>query len=194
MPPPQVAVSHSSFFPTSFHDLLCPLLPTVSPVWNTFSSHPTGFKPPVIPTDFRPEHNKPRAAFCAQLYIFFFFSALHFCSWSSSSPSCLIFSIFKHSACLWVYLGIWGFLFQPFMWHCCMFGAEKVPQSTGLCLLPCLSSLLWVFTSSGDCAGRGGFGSSSGSCGCRDISRCELITHQLPGGLMSCQIFDEIDR
>lgn len=73
MPPPQVAVSHSSFFPTSFHDLLCPLLPTVSPVWNTFSSHPTGFKPPVIPTDFRPEHNKPRAAFCAQLYIFFFF-------------------------------------------------------------------------------------------------------------------------
>lgn len=121
-------------------------------------------------------------------------SALHFCSWSSSSLSGLIFSIFKHSACLWVYLGIWGFLFQPFMWHCCMFGAEKVPQSTGLCLLPCLSSLLWVFTSSGDCAGRGGFGSSSGSCGCSDMSRCELITHQLSGGLMSCQIFDEIDR
>lgn len=170
------------FFPTSFHDLFCPSLPAVSLVWNIFSSlHPTGFKIPVTPTDFWPEHNKPRAAFHSLIYI----SALGmfhlFPFWSF--PSSSIHLIFEFNP------GIWGFLFQYFMCHCSMFGAEWVPQS-----MNSLSSPLLFFSALGFhvwwlLSREGQFR----LYGCSGISRCELITHHLPDGLVSCRIFNEID-
>ena len=121
MPPPQVAVSSSClFFPASFQDLLCLSVPAVSLVWNIFSSlYPVGFKLYSVLLTSRPEHSTSQAAVC---------SALHFCR-VYLSLFCLIFSIFSYSSYSWVYLGILGFLFHYFFCHCCMFGAEKVPQA-----------------------------------------------------------------
>ena len=88
------------FFPTSFHDLFFPSLPAGSLAWNIFSplSHRIQTSSQFCPLPDKCTGN-PRLQ-------------------SPALQICFIFSAFKYSSYLWVYLNILDFLFQYFFCHC----------------------------------------------------------------------------